>query len=120
LRFPLHILNRSSTKENRASTSVEARFSFVDECESLKILLCAASFLALSNAPCLLSNFLELSFCFWRAAKEIVWARSPKTRAKPVLPFCGAYHLIDFPLSNCAHSGLSDVWVIEQFSGAFD
>ncbi len=38
-----------------------------------------------------------------------------KVRAKPVLPFAGVYHLIDFPLSNCMHSGLTDVWVIEQF-----
>ena len=36
-------------------------------------------------------------------------------RAKPVLPFAGVYRLIDFALSNCAHSGLNDVWVIEQF-----
>jgi glucose-1-phosphate adenylyltransferase len=36
-------------------------------------------------------------------------------RAKPVLPFAGVYRLIDFALSNCAHSGLQDVWVIEQF-----
>ena len=36
-------------------------------------------------------------------------------RAKPVLPFAGVYRLIDFALSNCAHSGLQDVWIIEQF-----
>lgn len=36
-------------------------------------------------------------------------------RAKPALPFGGAYRLIDFPLSNCAHSGLTDVWVVEQY-----
>ncbi|RYG64638.1 glucose-1-phosphate adenylyltransferase, partial [bacterium] len=36
-------------------------------------------------------------------------------RAKPVLPFAGVYRLIDFSLSNCAHSGLQDVWVIEQY-----
>ncbi|MDQ3751567.1 MAG: sugar phosphate nucleotidyltransferase [Actinomycetota bacterium] len=36
-------------------------------------------------------------------------------RAKPVLPFAGVYRLIDFPLSNCLHSGLSDVWIVEQF-----
>jgi glucose-1-phosphate adenylyltransferase len=36
-------------------------------------------------------------------------------RAKPALPFGGVYRLIDFPLSNCVHSGISDVWVIEQF-----
>lgn len=36
-------------------------------------------------------------------------------RAKPVLPFAGVYRLIDFPLSNCHNSGLSDVWIVEQF-----
>ncbi len=38
-----------------------------------------------------------------------------QVRAKPTLSFGGVYHLIDFPLSNCVHSGLHDVWVIEQF-----
>jgi ADP-glucose pyrophosphorylase len=32
-------------------------------------------------------------------------------RAKPALPFAGVYRLIDFPLSNCVHSGIEDVWV---------
>ncbi len=36
-------------------------------------------------------------------------------RAKPALPFAGHYRLIDFPLSNCANSGISDVWVLEQY-----
>jgi glucose-1-phosphate adenylyltransferase len=36
-------------------------------------------------------------------------------RAKPVLPFAGVYRLIDFPLSNCANSGITDVWVAEQY-----
>lgn len=36
-------------------------------------------------------------------------------RAKPAMPFAGMYRLIDFALSNCMHSGLSDVWVIEQY-----
>lgn len=36
-------------------------------------------------------------------------------RAKPALTFAGTYHLIDFALSNCVHSGLSDVWVIEEY-----
>ena len=36
-------------------------------------------------------------------------------RAKPALPFAGIYRLVDFPLSNCVHSRLSDVWVVEQF-----
>ncbi len=36
-------------------------------------------------------------------------------RAKPSLPFGGSYHLIDIPLSNAVNSGLSDVWVIEEY-----
>jgi glucose-1-phosphate adenylyltransferase len=36
-------------------------------------------------------------------------------RAKPALPFAGVYRLVDFPLSNCVHSHLSDVWLVEQF-----
>jgi glucose-1-phosphate adenylyltransferase len=36
-------------------------------------------------------------------------------RAKPAVPFAGFYRLIDFALSNCLHSGISDVWVIEQY-----
>lgn len=36
-------------------------------------------------------------------------------RAKPAMPFAGSYRLIDFALSNCANSGLSDVWVVEQY-----
>jgi glucose-1-phosphate adenylyltransferase len=36
-------------------------------------------------------------------------------RAKPAMPFAGLYRLIDFALSNCMHSYLSDVWVVEQY-----
>ncbi len=36
-------------------------------------------------------------------------------RAKPVVPFAGFYRLIDFALSNCLHSGIANVWVIEQY-----
>jgi glucose-1-phosphate adenylyltransferase len=36
-------------------------------------------------------------------------------RAKPAVPFAGVYRLIDFPLSNCQHSGIADVWVSVQF-----
>lgn len=36
-------------------------------------------------------------------------------RAKPVLPFGGSLRLIDFSMSNCHHSQLPDVWVIEQY-----
>jgi glucose-1-phosphate adenylyltransferase len=38
-----------------------------------------------------------------------------RQRAKPAMPFGGVYRLIDFALSNCLHSGLSDVWVVEQY-----
>jgi glucose-1-phosphate adenylyltransferase len=41
-----------------------------------------------------------------------------RERAKPALPFAGVYQLLDFPLSNLAHSGISDVWLSLQFQGA--
>ena len=37
------------------------------------------------------------------------------TRAKPALPYAGVYRLIDVPLSNCLHSGIDDVWVLQQY-----
>ena len=36
-------------------------------------------------------------------------------RPKPAMPYAGVYRLIDFPLSNCMHSGIADVWLIEQY-----
>ncbi len=41
-----------------------------------------------------------------------------RERAKPALPFAGVYQLVDFPLSNLTHSGISDVWLSLQFQGA--
>jgi glucose-1-phosphate adenylyltransferase len=41
-----------------------------------------------------------------------------RERAKPTLPFAGVYKLIDFPLSNLAHSGIIDVWLSVQYQGA--
>lgn len=35
-------------------------------------------------------------------------------RAKPAVPYGGSYRLIDIPLSNCRHSGIRDVWVVQQ------
>jgi glucose-1-phosphate adenylyltransferase len=32
-------------------------------------------------------------------------------RAKAAVPFAGVYRLVDFPLSNCQHAQLPDVWV---------
>lgn len=40
-----------------------------------------------------------------------------RERAKPALPFVGVYQLLDFPLSNLAHSGVTDVWLSVQFQG---
>jgi glucose-1-phosphate adenylyltransferase len=31
------------------------------------------------------------------------------------VPFGGILHLIDFSMSNCRHSHLSDVWIVEQY-----
>src|SRR4051794_21063896 len=39
-------------------------------------------------------------------------------RAKPAVPFAGGYRLIDFPLSNCQHSPIPDVWISVQFHPA--
>ena len=39
-------------------------------------------------------------------------------RAKPALPFAGNYQLIDFPLSNLANSGISEVWLSVQYLSA--
>jgi glucose-1-phosphate adenylyltransferase len=36
-------------------------------------------------------------------------------RAKPAVPFAGVYRLVDFPLSNCQHSQIADVWISVQF-----
>ncbi|HEX6247586.1 MAG TPA: sugar phosphate nucleotidyltransferase [Nocardioidaceae bacterium] len=40
-----------------------------------------------------------------------------RERAKPTLPFAGVYQLVDFPLSNLTHSGISDVWLSVQYQG---
>ncbi len=39
-----------------------------------------------------------------------------KLRAKPAVPLCGQYRLIDIPLSNCIHSGLNRIFVLTQFN----
>ena len=41
-----------------------------------------------------------------------------RERAKPTLPFAGVYQLVDFPLSNLANSGVTDIWLSVQFQGA--
>lgn len=36
-------------------------------------------------------------------------------RAKPAVPYAGSYRLIDFSLSNCMNSKMSDIWMIVQY-----
>ncbi|MFC2068762.1 glucose-1-phosphate adenylyltransferase subunit GlgD [Chloroflexota bacterium] len=36
-------------------------------------------------------------------------------RAKPALPFAGKYRIIDFALSNCVNSGISNIAVLAQY-----
>ncbi len=40
-----------------------------------------------------------------------------RERAKPALPFAGVFQLVDFPLSNLAHSGVTHVWLSVQYQG---
>ncbi|MFI5262399.1 MAG: glucose-1-phosphate adenylyltransferase family protein [Candidatus Limnocylindrales bacterium] len=37
-------------------------------------------------------------------------------RAKPAVPFGGKYRIIDFSLSNCVNSGITDVMVLTQYN----
>ncbi|KAK4487665.1 hypothetical protein RD792_005678 [Penstemon davidsonii] len=41
-----------------------------------------------------------------------------KRRAKPAVPFGGAYRLIDVPMSNCINSGINKVYILTQFNSA--
>lgn len=44
-----------------------------------------------------------------------------RERAKPAMPFAGHHRLVDFTLSNLAHSGVTDVWVSVQYqAGSLD
>jgi glucose-1-phosphate adenylyltransferase len=36
------------------------------------------------------------------------------SRAKPAVPYAGHYRLVDIVLTNCHHSGLSEVWLTQQ------
>ena len=38
-----------------------------------------------------------------------------KDLAKPAVPFGGKYRIIDFPLSNCVHSGIDTVGILTQY-----
>lgn len=39
-----------------------------------------------------------------------------KKRSKPAVPIAGKFRLIDFPISNCLHSGLRRIFLLTQFS----
>jgi len=39
-----------------------------------------------------------------------------KKRSKPAVPIAGRFRLIDFPISNCLHSGLRRIFILTQFS----
>jgi len=41
-----------------------------------------------------------------------------RDRAKPAVPFGGAYRIVDFSLSNCINSGLRKILVITQYKAA--
>ena len=41
-----------------------------------------------------------------------------RDRAKPAVPFGGAYRIIDFPLSNCINSGLRRILLLTQYKAA--
>ncbi len=41
-----------------------------------------------------------------------------RDRAKPAVPFGGAYRIIDFALSNCINSGLRNILVMTQYKNA--
>ena len=38
-----------------------------------------------------------------------------RLRAKPAVPYGGKYKIIDFPLTNCIHSGIDTVGVLTQY-----
>ncbi len=39
-----------------------------------------------------------------------------KMRSKPAVPLAGKFRLIDIPISNCIHSGLTKIFILTQFS----
>jgi len=41
-----------------------------------------------------------------------------RTRSKPAVPIGGRYRLIDVPISNCLHAGLTRIFVLTQFNSA--
>ena len=50
--------------------------------------------------------------------REAAWTSSPASAPSPPCPFAGIYQLVDFPLSNLAHSGITDVWLSVSYLGS--
>lgn len=42
-----------------------------------------------------------------------------KKVAKPAVSFAAKYHIIDFPISNCANSGINQIGVLTQYESTF-
>ena len=40
------------------------------------------------------------------------------TRSKPAVPIAGKYRLVDIPISNCLHAGITRIYVLTQFNSA--
>src|SRR6201986_5547590 len=40
------------------------------------------------------------------------------SRSKPAVPIAGKYRLVDIPISNCLHSGITRIFVLTQFNSA--
>ncbi len=64
---------------------------------------------------------LLLAFCCLAAmilgggAGQDLWPLT-NNRAEPAVPFAGLFRLIDVPLSNCIHSGISNIYVLTQYN----
>ena len=50
-----------------------------------------------------------------RRSGQPPWRILTKNVAKPAVPYGGKYRIIDFPLSNCANSGIDAVGVLTQY-----
>src|SRR4028118_804450 len=66
------------------------------------------------TAPCPPHRLLALTRAGGAGGRMDVLTRE---LAKPALPFAGVFQLVDFPLSNLAHSDISQVWLSLQYQG---
>ena len=52
----------------------------------------------------------------WQEGRDSRLYPLTKVRSKPAVPIAGRFRLIDFPISNCIHSGLKKIFVLTQFA----